>query len=622
MIQNDFIASGTKIKVHKDIFDNSENDPRLIGVSSSKKGNITTVNKGVFTSCKDNDDCPPWLIQSEEIKHDKNKKQLIYKNALLKVYNIPVFYLPKFFHPDPTVKRQSGILRPVLNESDALGSSLTVPYFHVLSEDSDITSTPTLFDSGTTMVQNEYRKVRENSNFIANFGHVRSYSNSELNKKNISYLFTEYIADLKFKNFNSSKMNIKFQKVTNDTFLKVFESNILENSTAQKPEDSNKMKSELKLMLNNDNYNLTTGFLASEVLEGRNSDRYQYVLPYYEFDTSLFSSIKAGSFNFNSNGSNELNDTNSLKSQIVNNLIFSSSNYISNQGIKTNYNVNLKNLNTVGKNVSNYRNSPQIEFTSLFEINSNFPLKNENERSKNFLTPKISLRANPGDMKNYASSKRTINIDNLFSVNRLGFGDSFEAGRSATIGIDYKKLLKDTNKYSDLKLGTVFRDKEENFLPKTTTLNKKTSNLFGSAATNFSKYLDIKYKFALDNNLNEIEYNDINTKITLNNFVTSFNFIKETGEMGDQDFFKNTTSYEINDQNFIRFNTRRNRKLDLTEFYDLVYEYNNDCLTAGIKYKKTYYEDRDLKPTEDLMFTITFFPLTVYEQRIDSVPKF
>ena len=91
-------------------------------------------------------------------------------------------------------------------------------------------------------------------------------------------------------------------------------------------------------------------------------------------------------------------------------------------------------------------------------------------------------------MKNYASSKRTINIDNLFSVNRLGFGDSFEAGRSATIGIDYKKLLKDTNKYFDLKLGTVFRDKEENFLPKTTTLNKKTSNLFGSAATNFSKY--------------------------------------------------------------------------------------------------------------------------------------
>ena len=50
----------------------------------------------------------------------------------------------------------------------------------------------------------------------------------------------------------------------------------------------------------------------------------------------------------------------------------------------------------------------------------------------------------------------------------------------------------------------------------------------------------------------------------------------------------------------------------------MVYEYKNDCLTAGIKYKKTYYEDRDLKPTEDLLFTITLFPLTTYETRVNE----
>ena len=71
-------------------------------------------------------------------------------------------------------------------------------------------------------------------------------------------------------------------------------------------------------------------------------------------------------------------------------------------------------------------------------------------------------------------------------------------------------------------------------------------------------------------------------------------------------------------KNFIKFNTRRNRKIDLTEFYDLVYEYKNDCLTAGVKYKKTYYEDKDLKPTEDLFFTITFIPLTTFDQKVDK----
>ena len=31
---------------------------------------------------------------------------------------------------------------------------------------------------------------------------------------------------------------------------------------------------------------------------------------------------------------------------------------------------------------------------------------------------------------------------------------------------------------------------------------------------------------------------------------------------------------------------------------------------------KPYYEDRDLKPTENLLFTITLFPLTSYEQKL------
>ena len=94
-----FIAKDTEIKVHKSIFDNSNNDPRIKGVSSRKNDEITTVSKAVFTSCKQNDDCPPWVIEAKEIKHDKNNKILNYENAVLKLYNFPIFYFPKFFHP-------------------------------------------------------------------------------------------------------------------------------------------------------------------------------------------------------------------------------------------------------------------------------------------------------------------------------------------------------------------------------------------------------------------------------------------------------------------------------------------------------------------------------------------
>ena len=122
--------------------------------------------------------------------------------------------------------------------------------------------------------------------------------------------------------------------------------------------------------------------------------------------------------------------------------------------------------------------------------------------------------------------------------------------------------------------------------------------------------MQIDYKF---------EYNDFNATFSINNIITSFNFIEEDGEMGDANVIENSISYNLSDENYFSFNTRRNRKINLTEYYNLVYEYKNDCLTAGIKYKKSYYQDRDLKPTEDLLFTVTLFPLTTYEHDADDL---
>ena len=75
------------------------------------------------------------------------------------------------------------------------------------------------------------------------------------------------------------------------------------------------------------------------------------------------------------------------------------------------------------------------------------------------------------------------------------------------------------------------------------------------------------------------------------------------------------TTFNINQENFVTFKTRENKEIDLTEYYDLIYEYKSDCLIAGIRYNKTFYKDRDLEPTEDFMFSIKLIPLTAVEQK-------
>ena len=611
-----FYGTDPTIKVKKDIFDDIDNDPRIIGISATSDKDRSKISKGVFTSCKQNDNCTPWSIKAREIIHDKNKREIFYNNAVLKIYDFPVLYFPKFFHPDPTVDRRSGFLKPQLNNSNVLGNSFSIPYYSVLAQNKDLTTIPFIFENNLQMVQNEYREINKNSNLYANFGFVNNYKSTLNNKKNsIFNLFANYDLNLDLENYSYSNLFLSIEKVTNDTFLKVFDTHFQDNIL--KPKDYDNLKNEIKISLTNENYSLKSGLITYENLQKINSDRYEYIFPYYDYNTKINYSFFGGEINFSSSGSNIINNTNQLKSNINNNINYNSREFTSSDGVQSFFSINTKNLNTVGKNNSEYKSSPQIEILNELNYNLSYPLLKQNEYNINYLTPKALLKINPSDMKNYSTLDRVVNVNNIFNHNRLGL-DSFESGRSLTLGLDFKKENSENlNKFFEIKLASVFRDKEENFMPKKSTLNKKNSNLFGSINNNFSDFFNINYNFAINNNYNSIEYSNLSTRFNMNNFTTEFDLLKENGEMGNSNFIENNTSYRFDDQNFITFKTRRNRKLNLTEYYDLVYEYRNDCLSAGIKYNKTYYEDRDLKPSENLFFTISLIPLTSYEQKID-----
>ncbi len=611
-------AKDPKVFFHKNIFKNNENDPRLAGVSSIKENDITIINKGIFTSCKKNDNCPPWSIKADKIIHDKKKRQLEYKNAILQVYDFPILYLPKFFHPDPSVKRQSGLLKPQINNSNILGDSINIPYFRVISDNKDMTIVPTIFENNLIMLENEYRQKNKNSDLFLNFGYVNKYKSSTTSKdKNIFSIFSEFNHDLNLKNYLKSNLNVSIERVTNDTYLKVFDQNMQENKL--KPKDPNNLTNNVNLSMIKDNYNFETGFSVYENLQKINSDRYQYVLPFYNLERSFNKKYLGGNINFLSSGKNNLVDTNNLESTIINNINYSGFDIITNNGLKNKFEINFKNLNSIGKNSLQYESSPQVEMMSMYSLDSSFPLIKRQENYYNYFTPKLSLKINPHDMKNYSSSDKTINTKNIFSNNRLGLSDTLETGKSITLGIDFKRTNKNIlNNFLELGLATVIRDKEEKFIPNNTSLNKKNSNLFGNIKTKFSELLDFEYNYIVDNNYEEFIYNEFNTILKAGNLETEFSFIKERGDIGDDNILQNSTVYKLNDNNFLSFKTRRNRKLNLTEYYNLVYEYKNDCLKAGVKYNKTYYEDKDLKPSENLFLSLTLIPLGEHENKINN----
>ena len=79
--------------------------------------------------------------------------------------------------------------------------------------------------------------------------------------------------------------------------------------------------------------------------------------------------------------------------------------------------------------------------------------------------------------------------------------------------------------------------------------------------------------------------------------------------MGSESYLSNSIGYSFDKNNKLKFETRKNKKTNLTEFYNLIYEYKNDCLVAAVEYNKDYYSDNELKPTEELFFSISIVPL-------------
>ena len=592
------LAKDVKINFAKDTFRNTNNDPRLRGSSLSFNKEETIVKNGIFTTCKINDTCPPWSLKSSEIRHDKVKKTINYKDAVLQLYDKPIFYFPKFFHPDPTVKRQSGFLTPSIVSTNSGKSFFKLPYYKVLSENKDLTFSPRLYTNQNLLTQVEFRQQEKNYKNIVDF------SLKKMNDSSKSHFFSNSKVDLSLSGFDSSNLEINFEKTTDDTYLKT------DNILASQNFNPSSLNSFLNFNANKKSLDVSIDFQVYEDLSiEKDSDKYQYVYPNFSISKTLDTAFNEyGSFNYQARGFQKKNNTNVSETSLTNDINFLSKPFFSKSGIRNDFNVFFKNTNRDAENSLNYKNELSSGlFTSLI-FNSSLPLKKSSNNYESEFEPKLSLRLSPARSQNLIDSDRRINIVNIFSNNRLGLGDSLEGGQSLTMGTEYSLNKKNGSEIINMSIAQIYRDINEERLPITSKMNTKSSDVVGGIELTPNNYINFDYDFSLDNNLKTSNYNMTKSTITINNFITQFEFLEENNEIGNKSYLSNETSYAFNSSNKLLFRERTNRKTDLKEFYNLIYQYKNDCLVAAIEYNKDYYSDRGLKPTEELFFSLTIVP--------------
>ena len=586
-----------------------ENDPRLVANDIALSKDESILSKGVFTVCKkEGDECPPWTIQAKKIKHDKARKTIYYEHAVLKVYDFPLFYFPRFFHPDPSVKRQSGFLTPFFTTSTSLGTGFGLPYFWAISKDKDLTFTPKYYNKENALFLNEYRQAFENGFLTLDTGYTQGYKEQTSSKTggSRSHIFADLDFDLgKDKPFDSY-LSFKVQQTSNDTFFKVHNIN-----TALVQSDNSNLENKITYNFAQDYTTLDITASVYESLNVKTDKRYEYILPNIIFGKTLFTD-NFGTIDFSSNALYRNYDAKKETTFLTNDLVWIPKNIMTKKGFVNTIEGMVRNTNYEAKKTADYKTGGTVnELNGVVSFKSTLPMKKEGVGYSNFFSPNFMLRMAPGHMRDLTTESTTLNYANLYSMNRTS---EIENGISAVLGLDFitntKNSKGEESEKLSLSLGQVFNAEENTDLPSKSSLDQKMSDVVGKINYNFSEIGDINYKFSLDHNFNDLNYNEISTNLNFGPVAFNISYLEERSHVGSEHYINNGVTLNMNDNNKLSFGTKKNYKTASTEFYDISYQYMIDCLTAGLVYRKEFYEDSDsdIAPKETFMFTISFVP--------------
>ena len=113
-----------------------------------------------YTACElCEDETPTWRLRARKVRQDTSSRTIRYRDAVLELFGVPVFYTPYLAHPDPSADRQSGLLTPTATVSGARGFTLKLPYFWAVDDHTDLTVTPHLYTKVNPLLELEGRRL-------------------------------------------------------------------------------------------------------------------------------------------------------------------------------------------------------------------------------------------------------------------------------------------------------------------------------------------------------------------------------------------------------------------------------------------------------------------------------
>ena len=170
---NAFGSASVSDKVDRSFFGGQEPDAFFYGETIEKLGpDRYRVRKGGFTTCVQ--PTPRWEMTAGSVTLTLDKRAVL-TSAVLKVKDVPLFYVPALYYPINKEDRSTGFLLPVYGTSLVRGHSVSNAFFWAIDRSQDLTVLHDWFSKTGQGYGAEYRYVASSTSS----GQLRVYRLAE-----------------------------------------------------------------------------------------------------------------------------------------------------------------------------------------------------------------------------------------------------------------------------------------------------------------------------------------------------------------------------------------------------------------------------------------------------------
>ena len=366
----------------------------------------------------------------------------------------------------------------------------------------------------------------------------------------------------------------------------------------------------------NKQLNLETAIFEN-LNEENHSKKYQYTLPSIRFNNFFRKFNQSIDFNNSLNAKN-LGENSSQISQI--NQINTTSDLKKTkkiQGMGSVFKTFLKNRNIYNENIENAKENLNNDVYLTLAMENSYPLIKYTDKIEQSITPKVFSKYATGSMENVSGQSKILNYQDVFSMDRNNSETNSETGASLGYGVAYninrKNQKNEVYVNGGLSIGQILRKKKLKEMPKNSSLQEKKSDFvgessFGIKSEEFENIeFNFGYNYIVNKDLNAILKNDITTSLENDGNNFSVNYYEEA-KIGNVHYVDAKYTRKFDNNLNVSMGLRKNLQEDFTENNFIGTNYESDCLKIDLTLSKTFYQNQDIQPSNNLTFSIMLKP--------------